>query len=180
MKVMEMAIKTEVKNFKNIITQRPFDLFLSRLDDVKVIGKNKWVASCPSHQDSHPSLNVSLGLNGSPIFICRAGCSAHEVIGATGLDFSDLFETKSSLRPSKSTPVSYIPAEVFDMCVLELSTAEVAINRLLNDRMSAEEARDVLSVVLNKLCSMSEVYGKKHVSFQFKNAGLAMVELDNL
>lgn len=179
MKVMEMAIKTEVKNFKNKITQRPFDLFISRLDNVKVIGKNKWVASCPSHPDSHTTLNISLGINGSPIFICRAGCSAHEVIGATGLDFSDLFETKSSLRPSKSTQPNYIPSDVFEMCVLELTTAELAIDRLLNGKMSVEASREALSKALNKLCSISEAYGKSHVSFKFKNIGLAMVGLDD-
>ena len=177
---MEMTIKTEVKTFKKTTTQRPVDLFLSRLLNVKAIGKNKWVASCPSHQDSHPSLNVTLGLNGSPVFICRAGCSAHDVIEAAGLDFSDLFETKTSLRPAKSNTPSYLPSDVFEMCVKELATAELAIDRLLNGKMSAQDSREVLSKVMNKLCSASEAYGKSQVSFQFKNIGLAMVELDSV
>lgn len=44
------------------------------------------------------------------------------------------------------------------MCVLELDTAQLAIDRLLNGNMSAEESREVLAKVLNKLCSASEVY----------------------
>lgn len=54
--------------------------------------------------------------------------------------------------------LNFIPSNVFDMCVLELDTAQLAIDRLLNGNMSAEESREVLAKVLNKLCSASEVY----------------------
>ena len=43
---------------------------------------NGWMALCPAHDDSTPSLAISTGKNGKPLFKCHAGCGQDEVIAA--------------------------------------------------------------------------------------------------
>lgn len=48
----------------------------------KAAGKGKWVALCPAHEDSKPSLSITNGRTGRAIFVCRAGCMQEQVIEA--------------------------------------------------------------------------------------------------
>jgi hypothetical protein len=41
-----------------------------------------WRVRCPSHDDRHPSLDVTETPDGRALFICRAGCAQTEVIDA--------------------------------------------------------------------------------------------------
>jgi hypothetical protein len=41
-----------------------------------------WKCLCPAHDDNNPSLSVSDGRNGSPVFYCHAGCSQDAVLSA--------------------------------------------------------------------------------------------------
>lgn len=72
------------------------DAVLSRLDRVRPSGKG-WVAVCPAHDDSSPSLSVSEGRVGI-VFYCHAGCSANLVREKLGLEWAQLFYEGSSLR----------------------------------------------------------------------------------
>lgn len=67
------------------------DALLSRLDKVKRTGPDKWVARCPAHDDRGPSLAVRELEDGRVLVHCFAGCSVDEVVGAVGLEMSDLF-----------------------------------------------------------------------------------------
>lgn len=50
-----------------------------------------YLAHCPAHEDSHPSLHVQEGDDGRALLICRAGCFVEEVLAALGLAMRDLF-----------------------------------------------------------------------------------------
>ena len=63
---------------------------LSSLDGTVTKGKNRWVARCPAHDDRRPSLAVSLE-DDRVLIHCFAGCTPHEVVGAIGMELSDLF-----------------------------------------------------------------------------------------
>lgn len=63
--------------------------FLSRLEKVERSGSG-WVACCPAHGDSNPSLSVSEH-DGKILVHCHAGCSAQAVVEAMGLKLRDLF-----------------------------------------------------------------------------------------
>lgn len=41
-----------------------------------------WRARCPAHTDKDPSLDITIGENGKPVFICRTGCEQDSVIAA--------------------------------------------------------------------------------------------------
>jgi len=80
----------------------PIENILSRLDGVKEIRANQWVAICPSHDDKHPSLAVKRGDNNCVLIKCWAGCSAVDVVDSIGFDLKDLFEQSIDFRkPSR-------------------------------------------------------------------------------
>jgi len=66
--------------------------FLSRLQGVVETGANKWSACCPAHEDSNPSMSVTIGNNGGILVHCHAGCSPDAIVGAMGLKMSDLMK----------------------------------------------------------------------------------------
>jgi len=71
---------------------------LSRLQKVRKIGQNRWVACCPAHNDRTPSLQISETQEGK-ILIKDFGqdCDIGQIMSAIGLNISDLFpeNTKS-------------------------------------------------------------------------------------
>lgn len=81
------------------------ELFLSSLEKVRPIGKNRWVARCPAHEDRSPSFNVMLTDEGKIVMKCHAACSVEAICSAVGINQSDLFpDTKKErydqgLRP---------------------------------------------------------------------------------
>lgn len=68
------------------------------------------VATCPAHEDSHPSLRVDVSADGHVLLACRAGCSTAAVMEAAGLGWSDLFNV------------------VQDMDVVEVAPADAAVS----------------------------------------------------
>lgn len=64
---------------------------LSRLKGVKRSGPSKWSAKCPSHDDKRASLAIKEADDGRILVHCFAGCSISEVVGAIGLELSELF-----------------------------------------------------------------------------------------
>lgn len=63
---------------------------LKRLEGVK--GRDgKYIARCPCHGDSTPSLSVGLGNDNKILLKCFAGCSTEDIVRAMGLEMKDLF-----------------------------------------------------------------------------------------
>jgi len=63
---------------------------LSSLQKVKKSGGNKWMACCPSHDDSDPSLAIRLEDDGRILLHCFAGCTALDIVHSVGLELKDL------------------------------------------------------------------------------------------
>ena len=68
----------------------PIEAVLERLPDARRSGTG-WTARCPSHQDVHPSLSVSVVEDGRVLLRCHAGCTSDAVVEALGLTMRDLF-----------------------------------------------------------------------------------------
>ena len=64
--------------------------FLGSLEVVKKTGQGKFQALCPSHDDRHPSLNITEGEQGI-LLKCWTGCSVEEICQALGIHVRDLF-----------------------------------------------------------------------------------------
>lgn len=71
---------------------------LQRLEGVK--GRDgKYMARCPCHSDSTPSLSVSLGSDNKILLKCFAGCSTEDIVRAMGLEMKDLFAESATTFP---------------------------------------------------------------------------------
>lgn len=98
---MEAQTKTGIGHPCEI--HRPIDLLLDRLDRVKTTGPGTWLASCPTsnhkHGDRSRGLSLREGDDGRVLLHCFAGCAAHEVVEAVGLELTDLFPAKQVEYP---------------------------------------------------------------------------------
>ena len=66
------------------------DEFLALVETTRPIGQGKFQGLCPSHDDRHPSLNITEGEQG--ILVKRwAGCSVEDICQALGIHVRDLF-----------------------------------------------------------------------------------------
>ncbi len=70
------------------------DGFLQLLDRVRPTSKG-WVASCPAHDDRHPSLTVREGDKGL-LVKCWSGCDLQAICAALHIRVTDLFYKTTS------------------------------------------------------------------------------------
>lgn len=65
------------------------EVLLALLDKVKPIGKDRWHACCPAHQDKNPSMHI-LWTPERILLNCKAGCTTLEVLQSLGLNWDAL------------------------------------------------------------------------------------------
>jgi hypothetical protein len=63
--------------------------------DAKQTSNGSYIAKCPAHDDSTPSLSISSGNNGNVVIHCHAGCPSHVVLSKKGLTMANLWNTPS-------------------------------------------------------------------------------------
>lgn len=73
---------------------------LSKLQTVKR-QRGGYVAICPAHDDTKPSLSISQSEEGKILIHCHAGCDTAQIMNRLGLDVTDLFP--KSLKNLRST-----------------------------------------------------------------------------
>lgn len=113
------------------------ELILNQLQKVKANGPNAWVACCPAHKDKSPSLTVKALADGRILLHCFAGCETGDVLGAIGVQFSDLFPEKLDIHmPRVAVPFTSHDAL---MClqreagVVLIVAADVAAKKPIDD-----------------------------------------------
>jgi hypothetical protein len=84
----------------------PCEMLRARLEGVRA-ERGGFVALCPAHDDSRPSLRVTRGDDGRALLACRAGCPTEAVVSALGLRMADLMprEGWQPMRP-RSAPTA--------------------------------------------------------------------------
>jgi len=68
---------------------------VSKLNNAKEVSPKRghqrsFIAQCPAHDDSSPSLSVDLSATDNILIKCWAGCGAAEVVESVGMSLSDL------------------------------------------------------------------------------------------
>jgi len=71
--------------------------FLSRLANVRPQG-NGYMATCPAHEDSTPSLSIKAGDTQPIVLHCPAGCTTADVLKALNLTLKDICATTNVTR----------------------------------------------------------------------------------
>jgi hypothetical protein len=87
------------------------DRLLARLHKVKRSGQQNWVACCPAHDDSRPSLCLRQLSDGRILVHCFADCAVSDVLAAVGMDMTDLFpqSLEGVHRRAKVTKPFFLP-----------------------------------------------------------------------
>jgi hypothetical protein len=89
------------------MSARPIDVVLERLVQHRVHsnGRNRWRACCPGHGGSNRNaLSIGIGADDAVLLRCFSGCDIDQVVGALGLDLSDLFPARQSPGAGASKP----------------------------------------------------------------------------
>ena len=71
---------------------------LSRFEGVEQSGPDNWMARCPAHGDSNPSLSITLKPDGKVLMHCFTGCTVEEICQAVGLKMSDLMPERPKIE----------------------------------------------------------------------------------
>jgi len=124
----------------------PIENLISRLDKVK--GRNgSWTARCPAHADKGPSLAVRENEDGRILLHCFAGCETANVLGAVGMDMSDLFPPDSKRReyPVEGKPSmkpAFFASDLMRIIHFEALVVQIVAYDIANNKMPNEETRE--------------------------------------
>jgi hypothetical protein len=102
---------------------------LSKLGKVKSRGRDSWIACCPAHDDKSPSLKIDIK-NGKILIKCWSGCSVEDILGAVGLEFSDILPDtpiyhrssgkKPSLYASDALRIIKVESMIVTLCAIDI------------------------------------------------------------
>jgi len=120
----------------------PVENLLQRLEKVK--GRNgSWTARCPAHDDKGPSLAIKAADDGRVLLHCFAGCDVHSVVGAVGMDISDLFppndfpvEGKPAIKPA------FYASDLMRIIGFEALVVQIVAFDIANNKPISEETRE--------------------------------------
>lgn len=139
------SIETNISKATTVKQSYSIWNILNRLDRVKQVGQDRWVACCPAHEDTNPSLRITD--NGDKALIkCWAGCSFDEIRTALGMDAHEFFA--GSHAPASIAP-GISKSAVNEELILELLVCLCACNDRKNklpinpiDAKREKEARE--------------------------------------
>jgi hypothetical protein len=96
-------------------------ILLDRLDGVRQVGHGRWVARCPVHEGRRPALAITETRDEVVLIHCFHGCAVGEIVGALGLDMSDLFPPRvPDVHGAKPMRRRFSAAQVLAAVSLEL------------------------------------------------------------
>lgn len=109
--------------------------FLSRLSKVKNTGSGRWIACCPAHEDKSPSMSVKQ-TDETILIHCFAGCSIDSILGAVGMDVSDLYPDHQRLvKPQKLSAPDALRCIAYEALVVMASAGTLRQRGLTPDEI---------------------------------------------
>lgn len=111
-----------------------------------------WIAKCPAHDDRHPSLSISEGLDGRTLLKCHAGCETAAIASSLGLKLTDLF--KDDRAPSRGAWPRRLTVDEIETALRE-ECARIA------ERESASTGFDVAELARHRNAAR-EVIGRRY------------------
>lgn len=107
---------------------------LSQCKKVRETGRGTWVACCPAHEDKNPSMTVRELADGMVLVHCFAGCGVEAIIGATGLQFDDLFPEKLERDFTPAIKRRFPAADVLLMVEREMDIVKIVADDIVAGR----------------------------------------------
>ena len=121
------------------------DLIIERLEHCRASGNNRWIARCPAHKDSSPSLVISQPDSERVLIHCHAGCSTGDILDSIGLDWGALMPDKGMTY--SATRITRKDEPLVDEMLIEISQAMF----LRGERLSEMDKQAVLNARLRVL-----------------------------
>lgn len=118
------------------------DTLLQRL--TKVTGRRgHWTACCPAHEDHSPSLAITETDDGRILLKCFANCSVQEIVGAIGMDMTDLFpDSNDHYKPKVKN--AFYATDLLKLIEFESTIVIIAANDLANGKQLSDNDRSRL------------------------------------
>jgi hypothetical protein len=133
----------------------PVENLLQRLEKVK--GRNgSWTARCPAHNDKGPSLAVRETDDGRILVHCFAGCETASVLGAVGLDMTDLFppDEKRKDYPQGGKPSlkpAFFASDLMRIIGFEALVVQIVAFDIANGKPLSEETRERMLLAYQRI-----------------------------
>ena len=131
------------------------DKLLSRLQRVKRTGPGRWIASCPTREDRHPSLAIRELDDGRVLLHDFGGDDVASILAAVGLDLCDLFPATPGVAHSTRRPFN--ATDVLALVAIESSVAVVVCADVLRSRTVSEIDFGRLLTAAQRLGDAAEV-----------------------
>lgn len=128
---------------------------LGRLERVVDRGFGQFLARCPAHDDTNPSLSIKVLDDGRVLIHCFAGCAIDQVLGALRLELSDLYP--NSPPPANASTARWNYLDLLLMARREMQVAVIALGDVLADRPINESDRERPLAAQSRLTKLLEV-----------------------
>lgn len=132
---------------------------LERLDGVRQTGERRWVARCPAHEDTRPSLSVRELDDGRTLIHCwSGGCDAADIVAAIGLTLADLFPPRER-REHSITPVRnpFSARDALECLDLEAYAVQIAASDMARGVALDDDSLDRLALAATRIHAAREV-----------------------
>ena len=133
----------------------PVDKLISRLQRVKRTGPGRWIASCPTREDRHPSLAIRELDDGRVLLHDFGGDDVASILAAVGMDLRDLFPAAPGGAQPTRRPFN--ASDVLALVALESSVAVVVCADVLRSRKVSEIDFTRLLTAAQRLGNAAEV-----------------------
>jgi len=133
----------------------PVENLLQRLEKVK--GRNgRWTARCPAHNDKGPSLAIREVDDGRILLHCFAGCDTANVVGAVGLDMSDLFPPDEKRKDyhvtgKPSMKSAFFASDLMRIIAFEALIVKIVAFDIANGKPLSQETQDRMLVAYQRI-----------------------------
>lgn len=133
----------------------PVENLLARLERVK--GRNgSWTARCPAHDDKGPSLAIRELDDGRVLLHCFAGCETQSVLGAMGMDMTDLFppDDKRKDYPVTGKPKvkpAFYASDLIRILSFEVLVVSICAHDMKRGKVLSDEDRERLGVAQQRI-----------------------------
>lgn len=131
----------------------PAEKFVQRLGKVK--GRNgSWTAQCPAHEDKSPSLSVRETGDGRVLVHCFGGCDIQSVLGAVGMDMTDLFPDRPERvdgQPSRQVKPAFYASDLLRIASFECLVVMIAAYDMAKGKRLSNEDMERLKVAQQRI-----------------------------
>lgn len=132
---------------------------LSRLENVKRTGTDRWLAKCPAHDDKSPSLSIRELSDGRTLMHCFSGCSVNDVVVAVGLELADLFPERPVGHHVPRERAPFNALDVLRAVIFETTIVCLVASDLLKGTPPTQEGYARLRLAAERLDEALELAG---------------------